>query len=61
MLTCSSDLVAFCRNEFPQAEALPAGHVPLAQLLRLTPEDRLFPTPVKAGSSAFPLSGCENF
>ena len=64
------DLFAFCRNEFPQAQALPAGHVPLARLLRLTPEDRPFPTPVQAGrggpkivnhtkvqGSAFPLSG----
>ena len=34
---------------FPRAQALPAGHVPLARLLRLTPEDRTFPAPVKAG------------
>ena len=33
----------------PPAQALPAGHVPLARLLRLTPEDRTFPAPVKAG------------
>ena len=70
ILICSTDLFAFCRNEFPQAQALPAGHVPLARLLRLTPEDRPFPTPVQAGrggpktvnhtkvqGSAFPLSG----
>ena len=70
ILTCSTDLFVFCRNEFPQAQALPAGHVPLARLLRLTPEDRPFPTPVQAGrggpkivnhtkvqGSAFPLSG----
>ena len=63
-------MFAFCRNEFRQAQALPAGHVPLARLLRLTPEDRPFPTPVQAGrggpkivnhtkvqGSAFPLSG----
>ena len=31
-------------------QALPADHVPLARLLRLTPEDRTFPAPVKAGS-----------
>ena len=30
-------------------QALPAGHVPLARLLRFTPEDRTFPAPVKAG------------
>ena len=34
---------------FPPAQVLPAGHVPLARLLRLTPEDRTFPAPVKAG------------
>ncbi|CAL1142940.1 unnamed protein product [Cladocopium goreaui] len=31
----------------PMPEVLPAGHVPLGRLLRLTPEDRPFPTPVK--------------
>ena len=35
-------------SQFPPAQVLPAGHVPLGRLLRLTPEDRPFPTPVKA-------------
>ena len=40
---------AFFHNNLSTSSGAAAGHVPLARLLRLTPEDRTFPVPVKAG------------
>ena len=41
--------VCILSHNLKLSQVLPAGHVPLARLLRLTPEDRTFPAPVKAG------------
>ena len=42
--------VCILSHNLNPAQVLPAGHVPLGRLLRLTPEDRPFPVPAEAGS-----------